>query len=67
MMTEDRRMQMQIDLMFEETQELAVEYLDDKQEIELNRRVNPTPGGAPAAAPAPSPAPKAQPAKKAAS
>ena len=52
----DRRMQMQIDLMFEETQELAVKYLDESLEVELNRKVN---GGAAPSPAASSPTPPA--------
>lgn len=66
MITSDRRMQMQIDLMFQDTQELAIEYLDDKGESRLNRLVNPTSGGAaslPEAPPKKGPPPKAPPQK----
>ncbi|MCA9177871.1 MAG: hypothetical protein KDB14_25565 [Planctomycetales bacterium] len=39
MSTPDAHMQRSIDVMFEDTQQLAVQYLDEKLEAELNRKV----------------------------
>ena len=60
MTTNDRRMQMQIDLMFKETQDLAVEYLESDEEMALKKLVN---GGIGRPPSTPAPAPKGAPKK----